>query len=61
MVECKRKHVMNLIFNHVRFHPTIKINYIRMKLTSIKYTNTYLCSFQSFGFHNTIKIKIILL
>ncbi len=31
MIEFKRKHVMNMIFNHVRFHPTIKINYIRMK------------------------------
>jgi len=31
MIEFKHKHVMNIIFNHARFHPTIKINYIRMK------------------------------
>ncbi len=38
MIEFKREHVMNIIFNHVRFprlsgtgYPTIKINYIRMK------------------------------
>ncbi len=28
MIEFKRKHVMNIIFNHVRFHPTFKIKLI---------------------------------
>ncbi len=31
MIEFKRKHVINIIFNHVQFHPTIKIKYMRMK------------------------------
>ena len=31
MIEPKRKHVMNIIINHVWFHPTFKINYMRMK------------------------------
>ena len=38
MIEFKRKHVMNIIFNHMRFprlsgayYPTFKINYMRMK------------------------------
>jgi len=34
MIEFKRKHVMNLIINHVWFHPTFIINYIRMKKTA---------------------------
>ena len=28
MIEFKRKHVMNIIFNHVRFHHTAKIKII---------------------------------
>ncbi len=30
-----------------------------MKPTYIKYTNTYVYKFQSCGFHQTIKLKII--
>ena len=28
MIEFKHKHVMNIIFNHVRFHQTIEIKII---------------------------------
>ena len=30
MIEFKHKHVMNIIFNHVRFHHTAKIKIIYM-------------------------------
>ena len=40
MIEFKRKHIMNIIFSHVWFHPTFKINYIRMKvMTTLQKTN----------------------
>jgi len=40
---------MNMIFNHVRFHPTIKINYIRMKKIVFITVIFALATFTGFG------------
>jgi len=49
MIELKRKYVMNIIINNVWFHPTIIINYIRMKKSIVILSSLLFSCFQLSG------------